>query len=288
MAKTVTVFHGPYEGSFDFSRKSVSSVKLSLREAFQIPRDSVALVNGKRVADAHILRDSDTIEFVREAGKKPKSTVDPDSALPNIASMSLDELAAFVDGKLASLKQSEQQAFLHAHKSAVALYWAGCALYKAKELCEAQGKDQWKNFKTEHSLPNTTVNEAIRLFEFAKTPEALAGLGITEAKEKFVFHDRKPKSPKSTTRKSLAKGKQKPVDETSDEITSSLDEDCPDPTESIVEELNDVAQKLVDIAHGQLGTMDLQTTRIKIHRALKEVTQAVRKIQERIGTSNAH
>lgn len=279
MAKTVSVFHGPYEGSFDFSGKSVSSVKLSLSESFQVPIDSVALVNGKRVADAHILRDGDAIEFVRETGKKAMSTVEPDTAFSSIAAMNLEELAVFVDSRLASLHQSEKQALLHSHKSAVHLYWAGCALAKAKELCEGQGEDDWKNFKAENSLPNTTVNEAIRLYKNAKTPEALTGMGITEAKKKFEVVKQEPKSPKSTTKKSLAKSREKPAGDKA--------EDAPripvDPEEKIVEGLNDVAQQLIEIAQDQLGKIDLQKAALtRINRALKAVTQAVNKIQARI------
>jgi hypothetical protein len=280
MSEKVSVFYGPYEGSFDFAGKSVSSVKLSLGDSFQIPIDSVAFVGGKRVNDSHLLGGGDTIEFVRERGTKATSTTEPELAFSSIATMDLVELAIFVDSRLASFHQTQKQALLHSHKSAVNLFWAGCALARAKELCLERGIDDWKSYKAEHSLPNTTVNEAIRLYQNAKTPEALTGLGVTEAKRKFGVDKQKPKSPKSTTKKSLAKGKEKPE--------RGKDEDTPriqvDPEETVVAGLNEVAQQLIEIAQDQLGKVDLQKAALsRINRALEAITQAVNKIQARIG-----
>jgi stage V sporulation protein SpoVS len=309
MSKLVKVFHGDDMTVYGFAGQRVSDVRKWLTDTLCISKDANTTVNGRRVPGTYVLREHDALWF-------PSKTVD--KASPDIATMSLDELAVFVTGELGSLKQAEERALLQSQKSAVHLYWAGCALSKAKELCEVKGIEEWKQFKTEHSLPDTTVNEAIRLFKNAKTPEALTGMGITEAKNKFVFHERKPISPKSTASKPLAQGKAKPIDGKSDKTTAPIDEvghsdageltepadeieysdvsdptdpvdevehsEASDPTEAVVGALNDVAQQLNEIAQDQLGKADLQNlATARVNQALKAVSQAVTKIRKRIG-----
>lgn len=111
------------------------------------------------------------------------------------SSWALDQLAGYAKAQLDISSTAEAESVLHAHKSAVALYWAGCALFFAREQCKAEGHGQWADFKRQHGLADTTVNDAIRLYENAKTPEALNGISITEAKVRFVYPAVAPVTP---------------------------------------------------------------------------------------------
>lgn len=92
----------------------------------------------------------------------------------------LDQLAAYATGQIA-------ESILQSHKSAVALFRAGCALAHARTRCKERGHGDWTNWKRQHRLADTTVNDAIRLYEGARSEAALNGMGITEAKERFVY-----------------------------------------------------------------------------------------------------
>jgi hypothetical protein len=99
----------------------------------------------------------------------------------------LDRLAVFAKGELVNSVQAEQAALLQAHKSAVHLFRAGCALAIARAKCKAEGHGTWAKWKGAHDLADTSVNDAIRLYENAQTEDALDGMGITQAKEKYVY-----------------------------------------------------------------------------------------------------
>jgi hypothetical protein len=310
--RSVKVIHGANDGEFDLAGSKVSTVRASLVDAFNISQDAIAFVNGHRVANSYQLRVDDVIEFVRErgvkgAGKKPSAAPadddDDQNDAQDISGMGLDELAAFVDGQLGKSHEAQQRSFLQAHKSAVHLFWAGCALYKARELCDAKGHGEWNKFKAEHSLADTTANDAIRLFKNAKTPDALVGMGITEAKTKFVYpakderdENSNPKAgpkakgskaatgglPKSTSRK-------KPSGIRAGENTDDLDDaavDQPtviDPAESVAATLEEIAQQLNEIAQDQLGKVDLQKhVSTRLLKALIAVAEGVKNIRGRI------
>lgn len=113
-----------------------------------------------------------------------------DESLPD-SSWELDRLALFAKGELANSVQTEQAAILQSHKSAVHLFRAGCALAFARDKCKAEGHGTWAKWKREHDLADTSVNDAIRLYESAQTEDALTGLGITQAKEKYVYPAKK-------------------------------------------------------------------------------------------------
>lgn len=67
----VRVVHGANEQYFDnLEGKTVGSIKKSLREVFNIPGDSQALVSNKEVGDDFILEGGMNLEFVKEAGIK--------------------------------------------------------------------------------------------------------------------------------------------------------------------------------------------------------------------------
>ncbi len=113
------------------------------------------------------------------------------------ASWDEERLALYAKGELANSQEAERQAILQSRKSAVHLFRAGHALTLARAKCKGEQHGEWQKFKDKHGLANTTANDAIRLYERAKTEEALIGLGITEAKMKFGLA--KPKRAKATT-----------------------------------------------------------------------------------------
>lgn len=93
---------------------------------------------------------------------------------------SLNQLAVYASGQIT-------ESVLQSHKSAIALFRAGRALAFARTRCKAQGHGVWADWKRRHGLADTTANDAIRLYEGAGTEEALTGMGITEAKQQFVY-----------------------------------------------------------------------------------------------------
>lgn len=67
----VRVIHGANERYFDhLSGKTVGSVRKSLRDAFNIPGDASALIDGKEVGDEFILQSGQNLEFVKQSGVK--------------------------------------------------------------------------------------------------------------------------------------------------------------------------------------------------------------------------
>lgn len=308
--RNVKVIHGANDGTFDLAGSKVSGVRASLVDAFNISQDAIAFVNGHRVPDSYQLRVDDVIEFVRErgvkgAGKKTSAAPadDDEKDAPDISGMSLDELAAFVDQQLGSSHEAQRKSFLQAHKSAVHLFWAGCALSKARELCDAKGHGEWNKFKTEHSLADTTANDAIRLFKNAKTPCSLVGMGITEAKVKFVYpakaeqgeEGNSTEGPKTKGSKAATGGLPKApsrkktsrtgaVDNTDDQDGAAEDRTTPiDPAESVAATLEEIAQQLNEIAQDQLGKVDLQKhVSTRLLTALRAVAQGVANIEGRI------
>lgn len=66
----VRVVYGANEQYFDIEGKNVGGVRKSLREAFNIPGDALALVSGKEVGDDFTLQGGMCLEFVKEAGVK--------------------------------------------------------------------------------------------------------------------------------------------------------------------------------------------------------------------------
>lgn len=127
----------------------------------------------------------------KSARLKPKPPA-PDVTLPTgdaqpDASWSLDTLASYAKGEVANSKAAEKLAILQAKKSAVHLFRAGHALFLAREQCKGEKHGDWAKFKRKYGLAGTSANDAIRLFENVKTEESLDGLGITEAKVKFVY-----------------------------------------------------------------------------------------------------
>lgn len=218
---------------------------------------------------------------------------------PDVSSMSLDGLAMFIKGRLSNSDQAQQRAILQAHKSAVDLFWAGCALAKARELCEAISHGEWTKFKTEHCLADSTANDAIRLFKSAKTPDALVGMGITEAKKKFVYplkdasgQDKQPKErPEKVSKVAVPNSRSTARKETVSKNSDSEEQDFEadeipkviDPAEAVAEMLEEVAQKLNEIAQNGVGKVDSVGTRSnRFLKALDAVYHSVQDIYGRI------
>lgn len=70
MMEKVLVVHGANQRYFDLAGKDVGSVRKSLREAFNIPGDAEARVDGKEVNDEFVLDNGQHVEFTRKSGSK--------------------------------------------------------------------------------------------------------------------------------------------------------------------------------------------------------------------------
>lgn len=132
---------------------------------------------------------SETIKFeLNNPEKSARESVafSANSDAPD-ATWNEEQLTEYAKSKLAASKEGERQSLLQAEKAAVELFWAGSALSAIREKKKEEKHGAWNAWKKRHRLASTTVNDAIRLFEGAQAPEALLGLGITAAKEKFVY-----------------------------------------------------------------------------------------------------
>lgn len=67
---SVKVIHGANDGEFQLAGQKVSAVRASLVDAFNIPGDALAFVNGEQVEGNYVLVASNTLEFVKAAGTK--------------------------------------------------------------------------------------------------------------------------------------------------------------------------------------------------------------------------
>lgn len=67
---TIRVSNGASSGNFPVSGRKVSEVSELLREVLNVDRMSNGLVNGKPVDSDYVLKDGDTLEFMKPAGKK--------------------------------------------------------------------------------------------------------------------------------------------------------------------------------------------------------------------------
>jgi hypothetical protein len=69
-AAQVKVIHGANDGSFNLAGSKVQTVRASLVDAFNIPGDALAFVDGEQVDENHVLQQNQTLEFVKQAGVK--------------------------------------------------------------------------------------------------------------------------------------------------------------------------------------------------------------------------
>lgn len=67
----VKVIHGANDEEFEgLVGQPVASVRASLVDAFNIPADAMALVNGNQVDNNYTLQQNDVLEFIKQAGVK--------------------------------------------------------------------------------------------------------------------------------------------------------------------------------------------------------------------------
>ena len=66
----VKVIHGANDGVFDLAGARVASIQASLVDAFNIPNQALAFVNGEQVDGEYVLQSNDTLEFCKQTGDK--------------------------------------------------------------------------------------------------------------------------------------------------------------------------------------------------------------------------
>jgi sulfur carrier protein ThiS len=72
LGSSIKVVHGVNDDTFDgLVGQKVSTVRDSLRDAFNIPEDVIALVNHQPVEDTYTLKKNDVLEFIRRTGVRP-------------------------------------------------------------------------------------------------------------------------------------------------------------------------------------------------------------------------
>ena len=318
----VKVIHGANDGMFDVAGATVRSLQGSLADAFNLPDDAIAEANGRRVPNSYKIRGDDVLEFIRERGEKGgrKKVVaatpggdgdDTDKDVsPDYSTMDLDALAFSIKARLSRSGEANRLSALQAHKSAVHLFWAGSALSRARDLCEQEGHGKWTAWKEEQGLAHSTANDAIRLFKGAKTPEALNGLGVTEAKMKFVYPikeepDGKSKGgkPKAPNPKSAAASGESPPERTqptptkgrkdaAEDAAPGANDDEPnviDPTETLAERLEGIAQDLNEIAQDDMGKADWKgTAATRLENAIAAIDSAATKLNRRMNNDRSH
>src|SRR5262245_15120073 len=78
-------------------------------------------------------------------------------------SWTVEQLAIYAKGKVASSAHAEKEAILQAHKSAVALFWAGAALWLIRDKLKKE--ERWVAWQKANKLARSTVLEAVALYE---------------------------------------------------------------------------------------------------------------------------
>ncbi len=108
-------------------------------------------------------------------------------SVDSLEGKSESEITTIIKGHLEKFENLRRKTKELQHQSAVTLFRAGAALSVLRTKLKESGHGQWAWHLKTYGLKRTTVNDAIRLFENAKTEEALADMGITEAKKRFVY-----------------------------------------------------------------------------------------------------
>ena len=67
---TIQVSCGASSGRFPVAGKTLAEVGEFLREVLNVSKLSTGLVNGKEEAGSYVIKDGDTVEFLKPAGKK--------------------------------------------------------------------------------------------------------------------------------------------------------------------------------------------------------------------------
>lgn len=66
----VKVIHGSADGAFPVAGHTVSAARATFAQSYNIPSDAVAFVNGVKVGEDYILNPNESLEFVKQAGRK--------------------------------------------------------------------------------------------------------------------------------------------------------------------------------------------------------------------------
>lgn len=66
----VKIIHAANDGNFSVVGACVASIRASLVDAFNIPTDALSFVNGEQVGGDFRLRGDDSLEFVKQQGRK--------------------------------------------------------------------------------------------------------------------------------------------------------------------------------------------------------------------------
>lgn len=66
----VTVSSGPYSESLPVADSTVGEIRARLRDRFDLPPDSQAMLDGNEVGDDVVVRASQALTFVRQSGEK--------------------------------------------------------------------------------------------------------------------------------------------------------------------------------------------------------------------------
>jgi DNA adenine methylase len=78
----VKVIHGANDGVFALAGATVASTQASLSDAFNIPLEAFARINGKIVGEDHRVLTNDLVEFVMPWGTKGGSAMTPPAPVP--------------------------------------------------------------------------------------------------------------------------------------------------------------------------------------------------------------
>jgi hypothetical protein len=185
-----------------------------------------------------------------------------------IQKWSVKRLTGYILSQLNEKKAYDAKSALAAMKSAAALLKAGEALAIIRDkLKEETGA--WSKWKLDNKLPDTTVNDAIRLFEGAKTPQAVAGMGITEAKKTFVY-------PTPRAKPGLQPATSKPIPKRPDVQPLSPDDDP-------IEKFEAAAQSLAEFEQNDVGKIHWQRDdRRRVENCFLSISDSLKKIAKRV------
>jgi hypothetical protein len=67
---TVRVIYGVHSLDVNIAGRSVTEVRVALRQALNIAPQAVAIVDGRQILESYILQAGEVLEFVRLAGEK--------------------------------------------------------------------------------------------------------------------------------------------------------------------------------------------------------------------------
>jgi len=70
VAGTVTVASGPYAEQLPVANMSVGEVRTRFRDRLDLDPHSVAIVDGRRVSDDHVLQSGQVLSYIRPSGEK--------------------------------------------------------------------------------------------------------------------------------------------------------------------------------------------------------------------------